>query len=107
MLKKLPGRIVKKLISKKGIDIIRIMYYNDYSKKKKGNKNMDRLTVIIERGAEYRRSPALVRDTHCGEEFYLQDEYLGACECPRCGQWFNLFGQEVTDPSSWSSGSDW
>ena len=68
---------------------------------------MSRLTIIIERGAEYRRSPALVRDTHCGEEFYLQDEYLGACECPRCGQWFNLFGQEVTNPSSWSSGSDW
>lgn len=40
---------------------------------------MSRLTIIIERGAEYRR----------------------------CGQWFNLFGQEVTDPSSWSSGSDW
>ena len=68
---------------------------------------MSRLTIIIKRGAEYRRSPALVRDTHCGEEFYLQDEYLGACECPRCGQWFNLFGQEVTDPSSWPSGSDW
>ena len=68
---------------------------------------MNRLTVIIERGAEYRRSPAFVRDTHCGAEFYLQDEYLGACECPRCGQWFNLFGQELTDPRGWSNGSDW
>lgn len=63
---------------------------------------MSRLAIIVERGAEYRRSPALVRDTHCGEEFYLQDEYLGAC-----GQWFNPFGQEVTNPSSWPSGSDW
>ena len=76
-------------------------------RKRKEIKIMSRLTIIVERGAEYRRSPALVRDTHCGAEFYLQDEYLGACECPRCGQWFNLFGQEVTNPSSWSSGSDW
>ena len=34
---------------------------------------MSRLAIIIERGAEYRHSPALVRDTHCGAEFYLQD----------------------------------
>ena len=68
---------------------------------------MSRLTIIIERGAEYRRSPALVRDTHCGEEFDLQDEYLGACECLRFGQCFNLFDQQVTNPSSWSSVSYW
>ena len=44
-MKKLPGRIVKKLISKKGIDITRIMYYNDYSKKKKGTNKNETLSV--------------------------------------------------------------
>ena len=68
---------------------------------------MSRLTIITESGAENRSSPKLVRDKPCSEEFYLQDEYRGACECPRCGQWFNLFGQELTDPRGWPSGSDW
>lgn len=30
---------------------------------------------------------------HCGERIELYDEYLGACSCPRCGRWYNLFGQ--------------
>lgn len=34
----------------------------------------------------------------CGEEVELWNQYLGACECPNCGQWYNLFGQELTPP---------
>lgn len=44
--------------------------------------------------------PALNR-CRCGFTFDLMDEYMGACECPGCGQWYNLFGQELNDPSMW------
>ena len=43
----------------------------------------------------------------CGEEVYLFDQYLGACECPNCGRWYNLFGQELNPPSTWEDGDDW
>lgn len=43
----------------------------------------------------------------CGEEVELRNEYLGACECPHCGRWHNLFGQELNPPETWSSGEDW
>lgn len=38
---------------------------------------------------------------HCGNEVYLTNQYLGACECPKCGQWYNLFGQELLPPEMW------
>ena len=37
----------------------------------------------------------------CGEKVFLQDEYMGACQCPNCGQWYNLFGQELLSPEEW------
>lgn len=39
----------------------------------------------------------------CGEEVYLEDEYMGACECQNCGRWYNLFGQELLPPEQWES----
>lgn len=36
---------------------------------------------------------------HCGEEVYLVDEYYGACQCPKCGQWYNTFGQMLRSPT--------
>ena len=44
---------------------------------------------------------------HCGEIIELYDEYMGACECPKCGRWYNLFGQELNPPTTWSDGEDW
>ncbi len=38
---------------------------------------------------------------HCGEQVELYDEYMGACRCFNCGQWYNLFGQELAPPSQW------
>ena len=38
---------------------------------------------------------------HCGEKVFLQDEYMGACQCPNCGQWYNLCGQELLPPEEW------
>lgn len=37
----------------------------------------------------------------CGEEVELYDQYQGACECPHCGRWYNLFCQELLPPESW------
>lgn len=37
----------------------------------------------------------------CGKEIELYDEYMGACECPYCGRWYNLFGQELINPEHW------
>lgn len=37
----------------------------------------------------------------CGKEIELYNQYLGACSCPNCGRWYNLFGQELTPPSEW------
>lgn len=44
---------------------------------------------------------------NCGEEIELYNEYMGACECPNCGQWWNLFGQELNPVETWASGEDW
>lgn len=37
----------------------------------------------------------------CGEAFELENQYLGACQCPKCGKWYNLFGQELLPPDQW------
>lgn len=37
----------------------------------------------------------------CGTEFPLEDQYMGACQCPKCKQWYNLFGQSLIDPEYW------
>lgn len=38
---------------------------------------------------------------HCGTKLELRNEYRGACECPTCGQWYNLFGQKLRAPDGW------
>jgi len=43
----------------------------------------------------------------CGTEVYLYNQYMGACECPNCGKWYNLFGQELNNPMYWEEGNDW
>lgn len=37
----------------------------------------------------------------CGAEVELYDQYYGACECEKCGRWYNLFGQELVAPKYW------
>ena len=44
---------------------------------------------------------------NCGERIELYNEYMGAYECPNCGQWWNLFGQELKNPETWKDGDDW
>lgn len=37
----------------------------------------------------------------CGHEVELWNQYMGACQCPECGRWYNLFGQELVPPEHW------
>lgn len=37
----------------------------------------------------------------CGTEVWLNDSYMGACECPGCGRWYSLSGQELLPPDEW------
>ena len=37
----------------------------------------------------------------CGNEVQLYDAYYGACQCEKCGKWYNLFGQELLQPEYW------
>lgn len=49
-----------------------------------------------------RRSRTVIEPAHgtciCGEEVTLRDEYRGACQCPNCERWYNVFGQSLIDP---------
>ena len=37
----------------------------------------------------------------CGHEMEVYDQYQGACQCPECGRWYNLFGQRLNPPEMW------
>lgn len=37
----------------------------------------------------------------CGKEIELFNEFMGACQCEKCGQWYNLFGQKLLPPTAW------
>lgn len=37
----------------------------------------------------------------CGEQVVLESQYMGACQCPKCGQWYNIFGQSLIPPEHW------
>ena len=43
---------------------------------------------------------------NCSTEIILEDEFLGTCQCPVCGQWYNMFGQEVLDPEEYKEDLD-
>ena len=38
---------------------------------------------------------------NCGQEVELWDSYCSACECEKCGQWYNLSGQMLVPPEQW------
>ena len=61
--------------------------------------------VVVRREQQVRNNPTGICE--CGETVELWPQYLGACECPKCGRWYNLFGQELNPPGTWASGEDW
>lgn len=50
--------------------------------------------------------PAILK-CDCGEEIEMENQYMGAFECPKCSQWYNIYGQHLNNPSTWREGSDW
>lgn len=62
-------------------------------------KKFIRFNVIITEKSRYRNPDYGI--CRCGERVDMVNEYMGACECPRCGQWYNLYGQELKSPDLW------
>jgi hypothetical protein len=61
---------------------------------------------LYERHNELVRRERKVTDSacgtcYCGNEITLISQHMGACQCSKCGRWYNLFGQELLDPSQW------
>ena len=50
---------------------------------------------------EYRVRSNAEGTCSCGNVVELYDMYYGACRCEKCGQWYNVFGQEIYPPSQW------
>ena len=42
----------------------------------------------------------------CGKEIFLENEFMGACSCPYCDRWYNMFGQELNPPELWEDDED-
>lgn len=40
-------------------------------------------------------------DCRCGAHIELYNQYMGACSCPNCHQWYSLSGQELIPPQYW------
>lgn len=49
-----------------------------------------------------RRRTCNVGRCSCGAEVRLIDLYMGACDCPNCGQWYNVGGEPLKDPDEWN-----
>ena len=45
--------------------------------------------------------PAEGKCEKCGATVLLMEQYMGACQCNKCGQWYNLFGNALLDPEYW------
>lgn len=58
-----------------------------------------RFNKVIETERSYKENAHGTCD--CGESVELYNQYMGTCQCPRCGQWYNLFGQKLLPPEEW------
>lgn len=69
-------------------------------KKALNNDNLVDLGVV-EREITY-REPAIGKcSCECKNE--MVNQYMGAFQCKRCGQWYNLFGQELKPVEEWNN----
>lgn len=76
--------------------------YENYERVKNSDKY--KYLGIVPREYSYTK-PAVVQD-ECGVPFELENQHMGACQCPKCGNWYNLFGQELLPPEQWGSEYD-
>lgn len=58
-----------------------------------------RYNQIVKRKRIYKEYASGICD--CGKRIELYNQYLGACECPYCGRWYSLFGQNLKNPDEW------
>lgn len=63
-----------------------------------------RFGEVVKHKHSYRENPS--GTCRCGERIELWNEYYGACQCPKCGKWYNLFGQELNPPKDWEEDDD-
>ena len=54
---------------------------------------------IVEHNNRYWESA--IGKCSCGEKVILEAQYMGACQCSKCGRWYNIFGQSLLDPEFW------
>ena len=50
---------------------------------------------------KYRWVEPAIGECYCGEEVVLESQYMGACQCSKCGQWYNIYGQSLIPPEYW------
>ena len=56
--------------------------------------------VLVQETKRTMFAPAIIQ-CECKETFELVNMHWGACQCPKCGRWYNLFGQELKSPDLW------
>lgn len=59
---------------------------------------------VIRKNERYYTEPA-TGTCSCGKDIVLNPYYMGACDCPYCGKWYNAWGQELLPPEQW--GKEW
>ena len=60
----------------------------------------DRLTEAEFTSNTYSYTEPAIGRCHCGRAVVLESRYMGAIQC-ECGQWYNLFGQELKERRYW------
>ena len=62
-------------------------------------EKFDRFNEVVEYRRRIREGARGI--CSCGEDLELWDQYYGACQCPNCGRWYNLFGQRLLPTDCW------
>lgn len=73
--------------------------HENYRRCMKHPEQFDRFNEVVRRERRYREPGH--GTCICGAEVELYDQYYGACQCPECGRWYNLYGQSLLPPEQW------
>lgn len=73
--------------------------YKNYKECLAHPEKFKRFNKIVKNSREVYECPEGI--CSCGERVYLHNQFHGACQCPSCGKWYNLFGQELIPPEEW------
>lgn len=58
-----------------------------------------RFNKVVRQNFSYRENNR--GQCECGNRFELIGFHAGACQCDKCGRWYNIFGQELLPPDQW------